>query len=31
MIKLLCKLLEKLTVKGTVIYERRGKFEKIKW
>lgn len=31
MVKFLCKLLSKLTVKGTVIYEKHGKLEKIKW
>lgn len=31
MIKILCKLLQKLTVKGTIIYDRKGKLEKIKW
>lgn len=31
MVKFLCKLLKRLTTKGTVIYEHRGKLEKIKW
>jgi hypothetical protein len=31
MIKILCKLLQKLTVKGTIIYDHNGKLEKIKW
>lgn len=31
MVRILCALLKKLTTKGTAIYERKGKYEKIKW
>ena len=31
MVKILCKLLQRITTKGTVIYEHNGKLEKIKW
>lgn len=31
MIRILCALLKRITTKGTVIYEKNGKYEKIKW
>ena len=31
MVKIICQLLKYLTVKGTIIYDRNGKLEKIKW